>query len=314
MLAAGALLGCALELSAAELVNAINGVVHDSVITRQDVSVMSAPAIRELQRQPPATEDALGKALAQTRKESLDQLLDRQLILHEFNTAGYSLPESVIDNIVDERMRAKYRDRRTLIQELRSEGLTFEKYRERVRENFIIEQMRLKNVSSEIIISPHKIETYYQAHLEQYRVPDQVKLRMIVLNKSSDPNAPAAKALAEEILAKLKEGVSFAEMATVNSQGSARGQGGDWGWVERPVLRSELADVAFKLKPGQYSGVIETPEACYLMLVEEAKVAHYKPLNDMRPEIEKNLILEERGRLEKQWIERLRKKTFVRYF
>jgi parvulin-like peptidyl-prolyl isomerase len=174
--------------------------------------------------------------------------------------------------------------------------------------------MRSKNISQEIIISPYKIETYYAANKDKYKVEDQVKLRMIVLNKSKEAGGPDAVKLAEEILGKLKEGASFAEMASVYSQGSQRAQGGDWGWVDKTVLRKDLAEKAFALKPGERSGVIETPEACYLMLVEDAKAAHVRPLAEVRNEIEKSLVLEQRDRLEKQWLAKLRKKTFVRYF
>ena len=45
--------------------------------------------------------------------------------------------------------------------------------------------MRSKNVSQEIVISPYKIENYYLAHQDDFKVGDQIKLRMIVLNKSS---------------------------------------------------------------------------------------------------------------------------------
>jgi len=86
--------------------------------------------------------------------------------------------------------------------------------------------------------------------------------------------------------------------------------------VERKVLRKELAEVAFSLKVGEHSGVIEThdPSACYLMYVEDKRPAHYKSLGEVRDEIEQNLKLEEKSRLEKQWIAKLRKKTFVRYY
>jgi parvulin-like peptidyl-prolyl isomerase len=72
--------------------------------------------------------------------------------------------------------------------------------------------------------------------------------------------------------------------------------------------------VAFTLKPGEKSGVIETPEACYLMLVEDKRPEHIKPLNEVRDDIEKTLLAQEGNRLQKQWIDRLKKKTFVRYF
>jgi parvulin-like peptidyl-prolyl isomerase len=80
------------------------------------------------------------------------------------------------------------------------------------------------------------------------------------------------------------------------------------------VLRQELAEVAFALKPGQVSDVIETPEACYLMLVEQTRPAHVRPLTEVRDDIDKTLRTQEQARLQKQWIESLKKKTFIRYF
>jgi parvulin-like peptidyl-prolyl isomerase len=173
--------------------------------------------------------------------------------------------------------------------------------------------LRLKNVSQAIVISPFKVETYYLAHQDDFKMEDEIKLRMIVLNKSSADDTNTVK-LADEILAKIKEGATFEEMASVYSQGSQQHQGGDWGWVERSVLRKDLADAAFALKPGQVSGVIETPESDYIMLVEDKRPAQVKPLGDVRDDIEKTLRAQEQARLEKQWIDGLKKKTFIRYF
>ena len=175
--------------------------------------------------------------------------------------------------------------------------------------------MREKNVSSVIIISPHKLDSNYQAHQEEFKEPNKVKLRMILLNKGSEEEAPRARKLAEEILSKLKEGATFAEMATGYSQDAYRNQGGEHGWMEEKVLGSkELADSVSKLKPGETSEVIETSDACWLVLLEERNPAHTKPLNEVRDQIEKNLQLDEQNRLEKQWVERLKKKTYIKSF
>jgi peptidyl-prolyl cis-trans isomerase SurA len=298
----------------AELANGIKAVVHDSVITYLDVEDLTAQTAEVLRRQYRTQPEEFAKKMDEARGENLEKLLSRELILQDFKTAGYNLPESVIEELVQERIHAKYGDRATLTKTLQAEGITYEKFRQQVREQFIVEALRQKNISAEIIISPHKIETYYLAHSDDFKVEDEVKLRMIVLEKSSDPGAASAKGLAQEILGKLKEGATFAEMATIHSSGSKAKQGGDWGWVERSVLRKELADIAFTLKAGELSGVIETPEACYLMLVEDTRSSHTKSLGEMREQIEKNLLLEERNRLEKQWIDKLKKKTFFRYF
>jgi hypothetical protein len=50
------------------------------------------------------------------------------------------------------------------------------------------------------------------------------------------------------------------------------------------------------------------------MLVEDKKNAHRKALTEVRPEIERLLMTEEQNRLRKQYIDRLKKKTYVRYF
>ncbi|HET7624754.1 MAG TPA: peptidylprolyl isomerase, partial [Verrucomicrobiae bacterium] len=155
-------------------------------------------------------------------------------------------------------------------------------------------------------------EVYYAAHTNDFRVEDQVKLRMIVLNKTGE-NADQTKNLADEILGKIAAGAPFAEMASIYSQDSKRSEGGEWDWFETSKLRKELADAAVNLNPGQHSGVIDTPEACYIMLVEEKRPAHIKPLADVRDEIENKLMNEETDQLQKEWLDRLRKKTFVRY-
>ena len=123
-----------------------------------------------------------------------------------------------------------------------------------------------------------------------------------------------AKKLAGDILKKIEEGAAFDEMARVNSEGLLRSSGGDRGWVERTGLRKDLADVAFALKPGQRSGVIDLPDACYLVLVEDKREAHIRPLSEVRDEIEKFLVIKERARLQQRWVDRMKTKSFVRYF
>src|SRR5260370_3290863 len=153
---------------------------------------------------------------------------------------------------------------------LEAQGMTYEKFREEIRDKSNVEARGQKNISSEIIISPHKVETYYEAHRDEYKVEDEVKLRMIVLNKTVETDAPPARQVAEEILRKLGEGASFEDMAKVYSQGSQRKEGGEWGWTEKSALRKELAEVAVKLKVGARSGVTATPEAWFLILVEHS--------------------------------------------
>ena len=347
----------------AQVVNGIRAIVHDSIITSDDVeraTEQTAAVLRSQLRNQPSQ---LQKKMDEARQENLEKLLTRKLILHEFNTAGYTLPESVIDEIVSERIQERFgRDRVTLTKSLHAQGLTIERFRQQVRDQFVVDALRQKNVSAPIIISPHKVESYYLAHREEYKVEDEVKVRILVLTKSNDPTSPDPQKLAEEILTKLKDGATFTEMVTVYSQEARSTQEGKW--YERNQLTKGLADIVFNLEAGQHSGVLsrtagedywvcqyengrpilarhygvdsttrkenmveelklepgsdlsKLPAAreFFLILVEDKRAAHYKSLGEIRELIEKTLKDEEQNRLEKQWVERLKKKTFVRYF
>jgi len=298
----------------AELADGVKAVVNDSVITYSQVEEFTAPAAEALRRQYPDAPDMFQLKLNDALGDSLEQLVERQLILRSFDVEGYQLPETVVDQLVQDRLRGKFGDDRvTFIKTLQAQGMTIEQFRKDVRDQYIVQALRQKNVSSEIVISPYKVENYYLAHTNDFKIEDEIKLRMIVLNKIA-PDDTNTVQRAGEILAEIKAGASFQEMARVYSEGSQKGQGGDWGWVERSVLRKDLAAAAFSLKPGEVSGVIDTPESVYLMLVEQTRTAHVKPLSEVQDEIERNLRTQEQARLEKRWIEGLKKKTFIRYF
>jgi parvulin-like peptidyl-prolyl isomerase len=242
--------------------------------------------------------------------------------------------------------------------------MTLERHREQIRDRIIITWLRQKNISSELIVSPHRVEVYYQAHREEFKVQEEVKLRMIVLKSPGDSEASRTEQLTEDILTKLKEGATFTEMATIHSEGSQRGQGGDLGWQELARLNKYLADTAASLQAGQHSGVMSRsagddywvlqydkgaptlgrhyvadmtlkkenmveerrfenasavtnlppPMEFFLMLVEDKHPQRFKTLAEVRTQIEKDLKTQEQQGLEKQWVDKLKKKIFVRRF
>jgi parvulin-like peptidyl-prolyl isomerase len=292
----------------ADVADGVKAIVNDTAITYQQVKDFIAPAAQSLQQQYGGQPDVYSQKYTELFNDGLEQLVERALILHDFEVEGYKLPDSVADELVQDRIRALGYDRKTLIETLQAQGMTFEEFRKQVRDQWIEAKMRRKNVSQQVVISPFKVETYYQAHQDDFKVGDQVQLRMIVLKKTSadDTNTPA---LAGEIAAKIRDGATFQQMAAVYSQGT---QQKDGDWYERSALRKELADTAFALKPGQVSGAIDTPDSVYIVQVEKIRAAYVRPLNEVRDDIEKTLRAQEESRLEKQWIDQLKKKSFIR--
>jgi peptidyl-prolyl cis-trans isomerase SurA len=297
----------------ADVVDGIKAVVADRVITYAEVEDITRPAADALRRQYMGQPDLFAQKINEAIQDSTKLLVERALILHSFEVDGYHLPDGVIDDEVQRRIRERFGDRVTLMKSLQQQGMTFEQFRTQVRDQYIESAMRSQNVQREVIVSPTKIQTYYNDHLDNFKIDDQVHLRMIVLNKTTE-NDTNTMELAREIKSKLADGATFSDLAAVYSQGAQQYPGGDRGWVERPVLRKELADPAFALSPGQVSDPVDLPDAVYLLYVEEKKPASAKPLADVRLDIEKTLRVQQQAELQKTWIAGLTKKTFVRYF
>jgi peptidyl-prolyl cis-trans isomerase SurA len=304
---------CLIAQSGSELpLNGIVARVNDSVITFKEVLTLIISDLEFLERRYGDQPEVFRQKASELKSNAIKELVERQLILHEFKTGGYSLPESWIEDQIAKDIR-NYGNRLTLNKTLQAQGLTQENYRQKIRERVVITAMVDRYIPRDPIISPFKMESYYKQNQDKFKLEDQVKLRMIVItNRASD--TLASKSMAQEILAKLGEGAPFGEMAKIYSHGSQSVEGGDWGWVERSVLRADLAEVAFSLKPGQRSGVVERSDGCYIMLVEDSKVAHTRPLSEVRAEIENTLKAEETRRLHDKWIDRLKAKSFVQYF
>jgi len=294
-------------------VNRIIAKVNDAVVTEADVRGYVDPNLAVLRRIHAGQPDVFAQKAAQLWRAGIQELVNRQLLLDDFKKSGLVLPENVIDDFIAARIKEEYTDRATLTKSLQAKGDTFESFRQNLKEAFIVEQMILRNISSAIIISPFKVETYYAEHTNDFKLPDQIHLRVIDLKKAG-PADTAKPRLARELHGKLKENVPFADLAKVYSEGAHRDVGGDWGWFELSVLRKELGDVARTLKPGQHSDVIETADSCYLLKLEAARTSHIKPLAEVRAEIESILVARERARLQGRYIERLTKKAFIRFF
>lgn len=290
----------------AVLVDGLMKIVGSSFITYQQISAeLQNPVRRE------AGMDL--KKLAETRQSIMEDFVQRQLVLNEFNNLEKSrgtnlIPESIIDEIIQERIRS-YGDRTEFLKQLRLQGMTYDDYRKNIRDGFIIEQMHFANVP-EPIISPHKIETYYAEHQDLFGTKDRVKMLPIVLPKDK-PDTGAARRRAEEILSQIKTGAAtFDEMARVYSDRPSSTND----WRELSTIAKPIADELARLKPGECSGVVETSDTCFLILLKERDPAHVKPLNEVRDDIEKTLKAQEQNRLTDKWINRLKTKTFIQTF
>ncbi len=304
------------HVRAADLVDGIAAVVNQDIITFTDVKNLVGQTEESLRKAYSPDDPQLVQKIQEARKEALDQLIERQLIIQQFKAKGGKVPDNFIEDEIQQTIDEQYgRDRSVFIKTLEALGLNLETYKERIRDKIIVRYMQQSEVSNEIIISPYKIETYYNQHPDEFHEGEKVKLRMIYLKKGqTEEELAGTKSLIQEILLKLTTGSDFSAMASVYSEGSEKNQGGDLGFVGRDSLRPELAEAAFLLDAGQLSRVIETKDGYYIIQVDEKKPAKVSTLQESRDLIERLLIQEERSRLQKRWLQSLRQKAYVRMY
>ena len=306
--------------AAPRLLDGVAAIVGEAVITFDDVDQYTKRAVEAASRQllMRGHEAEFEQRRQAIMRDGLDQLVERELILHEFKTAGYNLPESIIDDVVASRVKEEFGDRLTLTKTLHLRNQTYESFRKDERDAFVLAQMTIRNINQNLVISPKKIEKFYAENQEKYRIGDRAKVRMILIDKSRHALGEPKK-IADEVRAKAAAGADFGKLADEFSDDARRFKGGlrgEQGWVENKDsdLRKELRDFAFAAKDGDLSPVIETEGAVFLVRVEGREQARVRPLAEVRNDVETTLKGAERERLRKQWIAKLRKKAFVRYF
>jgi peptidyl-prolyl cis-trans isomerase SurA len=298
----------------AESVNGIAAVVNDKVITYSEVRDVVEPRERLLRSQ--YSGDELIKKITALRKAALQDLIDRQLIIQAFDKEKLAIPSHFIDERVDAVIKDNFGgDRHAFIKTMEAQKYTMSKFRDLERQKIIVQAMRAKNVKSNLLVPPAKIEEYYRQHKELFSSKAQVKLRMIMIPGHVDSGGGAAqKSMAEEIRAKLITGADFDKMAQMYSEDSTRDLGGDWGWIDDKTLSAPLSEVAFSLKPGEISKVVDIGGNHYLLKVEARQGGEARPLKDVRAEIEARLRQEQAQELQDHWLASLRSKAYIKTF
>jgi peptidyl-prolyl cis-trans isomerase D len=150
----------------------------------------------------------------------------------------------------------------------------------------VVDQEALRAKAS---VTGLQIERAYNDNIQQYQTPEQVRASHILLKTEGKDDA-AVKKQAEELLAKLKAGADFAELAKQKSEDEASAKkGGDLDYFGRGQMVPEFDSVAFSLEPGQMSDLVKTQYGYHIIKVVDKKPAATKPLAEVRAQIEDQL-------------------------
>jgi peptidyl-prolyl cis-trans isomerase SurA len=160
--------------------------------------------------------------------------------------------------------------------QLQAEGLTEnelkKKYREQIRNQMMVDRLVSAKLSK-VSVSTKEVKDFYQSYEDS--IPDQpeaVKLSHILLEIDTSPaTLDSLKRKAEGILQLVRNGQDFAQLAAMYSDDPSGKEGGDLGFFKKGDMIPQFEDVAFTLKPGEVSDVVQTEFGYHIIKVDERK-------------------------------------------
>jgi len=135
-----------------------------------------------------------------------------------------------------------------------------------------------------IQIPESQVQAFYNAHKDQYRTPERVKARHILVMTQDKPAAeiPKLKAKADDLLKQVLAGGDFAKLAEKNSDDTNNAKnGGDLGWVVRGQMVPEFEKATFALQPKEI-GMVTTNYGFHIVQVLEKEPARLQTLDEVR--------------------------------
>ncbi len=235
------------------------------------------------------------------KRDLLNQLIEKRLILHEAQSKNILIGDAEMNDAI-EKIKTDY-PKEKFDEILKAENLTYDKWKERIREDLIIKKALTSIVDSQINIPDAELKKYYNTHREEFNRKEEARVRQIVVAKEEE-----ALAIRKELLS----GADFAKLAQEKSLTPDKAKGGDLGFFAKGGSMPEEFDIAFTLKVNEISKVIKTPYGFHIFKVEEKRPARKINYVDAVSEIKGILMQEKREMRYREWLAELRTKKGVK--
>ena len=265
LLAASLISHAALAADQAIEVDRIVAVVNSDVITRTELRQRVEQVTRQLTRQgtplPPA--DVLER-----------QVLERQII-ERLQLQLASETSLRVDDVALDRALGRIADNNRLSpadfrKALEKDGISWERFREEVRNEMLLGRVREREVDSRIVVSDAEVANYLANPDHAAAGQDEFNLAHILFRApegASPEQLARLRAKAEEVAARVARGEAFDKLAASYSDAPDALSGGNLGWRSAERLPGLFAEAVSGLKPGDTTPVLRSAAGFHLVKV-----------------------------------------------
>lgn len=288
--------------------------VNNEIITLADFAkaqaAMRQEAAQDCQGCPQSKLEAIYK---DHEKDLLRDLIDQSLLVQRAKDSGISVETEVIKRLDQVRQQNNLASMEDLEKAVEGQGISWEDYKSNLRNSLLTQEVIRREVGSRINLGGEEVKKYYETHKSEFNRPEQVFLSEVFLTtQGKTPEEVAAlKKKADDLLARVKKGEDFAELAKRFSEGSTAKQGGELGGFERGQLSKQLEDVVFKMNRGDVTDVTQTQTGFEILKVLEHFQAGEQPLEKVENEISNKLYMEKMQPTLRDYLGQLREESYV---
>jgi peptidyl-prolyl cis-trans isomerase SurA len=258
-------------------------------------------------------QDRLNQLYEERQKNLLRDQIDQSLLEQRAKDLGISVENDVIKRLDQVRQQNNFPTMEALQAAVEGQGMSWEDYKGNFRNQLLTQEVIRREVGSRVDIGHDDVKKYYDEHKQEFVRPEQVVLADIFL--STEGKTPEQVAViqkkANDLLARLKKGDDFSELAKRNSEGPTAKDGGELGAFERGQLSKQLEDTVFALNKNQLTDVIQTKTGFEVLKVLEHFEAGLQPVEKVEPEIENRIYAERMAPILRNYLGELREESYV---
>ncbi len=296
----------------ATIIDKIVAIVNGEIITLSEVDQYRS----KLRDGSEATGNPWEKSakVFESRREILDRLIEEKLVDQQCKKLAIKVSVRDIDMAIEDVKRLNAITDEQLKRALIADGLSWEDYRQQVREQIKRVKLVSRVVRPELTVDDEGLKRFYNGHIEQFREPEQIRASHILIVIPQDADDLLVEALrhkGEMILERLGRGEDFGELARLYSGDPSAKNGGDLGFFKRGELLPEFERSLFNLQRGQVSGLVRTKMGFHIIKVTEKKEGLAIPFEEVMERVKNQYIEEESQRLYKAWLQKIKAESFI---
>jgi parvulin-like peptidyl-prolyl isomerase len=259
------------------------------------------------------------KRWAEIRREELEKLIGQEVLVQEARRLEIKVtPESIEAEV--RKLQFRFPSKEEFLKAVKSQGLTLDEIRTGIERYLAIKQLSDQEVRSKISISDDQMKSYYDGHREQFRQPEQIRLRILLVGV--DPSSlrddwEKGRQKAQKLADRANKGENFEALVRQFSDDTEfKAKGGDTGLLHQGRLPyAELEPVVFAREVGSISEPVRTLYGFVVYRVEEKKPAQQMAFENLNKELLRTEMQESATQAKlKEWIDGLRSKAEVKIY